>query len=93
MKNCFTRTYHRRTALLMLSFLELLIKAENKLNTICIFVLGSNAHDITLLHLTYFLLAQLSDFNRTLFACTYINIPQDGLSLRSICLLALLNAY
>ena len=49
----------------MLSFLELFIKAENKLNTICIFVLGSNALVIALLNLTYFLLPQLSDFNRT----------------------------
>ena len=85
-----------------MSLLELLMAANNKpLYKICIFSLGSNALVTALLPLTYFLLGQLSDFNRifklnwnsfTLFAYTCITIPQDGISLLSICLIALLNA-
>ena len=68
------------------SLLKLLIIANNKSqNDICIFVLGSNALVIALLNLTYFHLAQLSYFNRTLklnwtlltlFAYKSINISQ-----------------
>ena len=48
-----------------MSLLELIIAANNKpLNKVCIFALGSDALVIPLLPLTYFLLAQLSDFNR-----------------------------
>ena len=80
-----------------MSLLELLMAANNKpLYKICIFSLGSNALVTALLPLTYFLLGQLSDFNRifklnwtsfTLFAYTCITIPQDGISLLSFLML------